>query len=63
MRAPPLSFKPIKGAPVLSAISITLMIFSAWTSLKLPPITVKSCEYTYTSRPLIVPQPVTTLSP
>jgi len=51
------------GAPSIIALSITLQIFSACDSLKLPPKTVKSCEKTKTVRPLIVPRPVTTPSP
>src|SRR5438552_2118314 len=63
MRAPPESFKPMIGAPVLSARSITLQIFSACASESEPPKTVKSCAKTYTRRPSIRPYPVTTPSP
>ena len=38
----PESFKPMMGAPFFTARSITLQIFSAFASLKLPPKTVKS---------------------
>jgi len=41
--------------PNFSAMSITLQIFSAKTSLSEPPKTVKSCEKTKTFRPKIVP--------
>src|SRR5579863_3742520 len=51
MRAPPESFKPITGAPVLSARSMILQIFSAFDSESDPPSTVKSCAKTYTRRP------------
>ncbi len=44
-------------------MSITLQIFSAKTSERLPPKTVKSCEKTKTLRPNTVPWPVTTASP
>ena len=44
-------------------MSITLQIFSAKTSERLPPKTVKSCENTKTFRPKTVPWPVTTASP
>ena len=42
---------------------MTLHIFSAITSPRLPPKTVKSWEKTKTVRPSIVPWPVTTASP
>ena len=42
MRAPPLSFRPMTGAPILRARSITLQIFCAFVSERLPPKTVKS---------------------
>ena len=42
---------------------MTLMIFSPATSPSEPPKIVKSCEYTATWRPWIVPMPVTTASP
>ena len=41
--------------PNFPAMSITLQIFSANTSDRLPPKTVKSCENTQTRRPKIVP--------
>ena len=44
-------------------MSITLQIFSDMVLESDPPDTVKSCAYTYTSLPFIVPQPVTTPSP
>ena len=34
MRAPPLSLRPITGAPTFIAMSMTLQIFCAWRSLK-----------------------------
>ena len=46
MRAPPESFRPIIGAPLRTARSITLQIFSACASESDPPKTVKSCEKT-----------------
>ena len=49
--------------PFFTARSITLQIFSACTSPRLPPSTVKSWLNTYRGRPSTVPQPVTTLSP
>ena len=55
MRAPPESFRPITGAPALSAWSMILQIFSAWASDRAPPNTVKSWLNTNTRRPLIVP--------
>ena len=54
---------PITGIPTLAARSMILHIFSAITSPRDPPNTVKSCEKTATGRPSIVPQPVTTASP
>jgi hypothetical protein len=63
MRAPPLSLRPITGAPTFIAMSMTLQIFCAWRSDSEPPNTVKSWLNTKTSRPLIVPDPVTTPSP
>ena len=42
MRAPPPSLRPTSGAPVDSARSITLWIFSAYTSPSAPPKIVKS---------------------
>ena len=46
MRAPPESFSPITGAPVFSAKSMILQIFSALASDNEPPKTVKSCAKT-----------------
>ena len=63
MRAPPESLIPMTGQPILAARSMTLHIFSAMTSPREPPKTVKSCEKTHTRRPSIVPWPVTTASP
>src|SRR5881398_4206222 len=63
MRAPPESLSPMIGAPFCRAQSITLQIFSACASDSEPPNTVKSCANTYTSRPSILPYPVTTPSP
>ena len=54
---------PITGAPTRSAWSMILQIFSACASDSEPPNTVKSWLKTKTSRPLIVPEPVTTPSP
>ncbi len=54
---------PTTGHPVLSAWSISLMIFSPYTSPSEPPNTVKSWLYTHTGRPSTVPNPVTTPSP
>ena len=51
------------GAPTSIALSITLQIFSALAPDSAPPKTVKSWLNTKTSRPLIVPCPVTTPSP
>ena len=55
MRAPPESLMPMTGQPVFSAKSITLTIFSPYTSPSAPPKTVKSCEKTATGRPSTVP--------
>ena len=55
IRAPPESLMPITGAPTWAARSITLHIFSAITSPRLPPKTVKSWEKMNTVRPSIVP--------
>ena len=63
MRAPPESLRPMTGAPIFMAISITLHIFSDMVSDSEPPNTVKSCANTYTRRPSMVPKPVTTPSP
>ena len=46
MRAPPLSLRPMQGAPILRLWSITLQIFCAIVSLSEPPFTVKSCAKT-----------------
>ena len=43
------------GAPVFMARSMTLQIFWALVSLRLPPKTVKSCANTKTSRPSTLP--------
>src|SRR5574341_1286789 len=63
MRAPPPSLIPMQGTPIRRASSCTLQIFSATTSPSDPPKTVKSCAYTHTRRPSMVPWPVTTPSP
>jgi hypothetical protein len=42
IRAPPESFRPMIGAPVFSAMSMILTIFSACASDSEPPNTVKS---------------------
>ncbi len=55
MRAPPESLIPITGQPYFTAMSMTLQIFSAKTSLSEPPKTVKSCEKRKTLRPKTVP--------
>ena len=51
------------GTPLLSANSMILMILSPATSPSEPPKVEKSCAYTATVRPWIVPTPVTTESP
>jgi len=51
MRAPPESLRPTTGTPAFMALSMILVIFSAWLSESDPPYTVKSCEKTYTGRP------------
>ena len=51
------------GAPTFIARSMILQIFSAYASDSEPPKTVKSWLKTKTSRPSIVPWPVTTPSP
>ena len=51
------------GAPTFIARSMTLQIFSAYASDSDPPKTVKSWLKTKTSRPSMVPCPVTTPSP
>ena len=63
MRAPPESFRPMQGAPLRMAMSWTLQIFSLMVLDREPPLTVKSWANTYTRRPPMVPQPVTTPSP
>ena len=63
MRAPPESLSPTTGAPTFIARSMTFTIFSAYASDSEPPKTVKSWLKTKTSRPSIVPWPVTTPSP
>jgi hypothetical protein len=63
MRAPPESFSPISGTPMRTARSMTFTIFSAKTSPRDPPSTVKSWLNTQTGRPSIVPCPVMTPSP
>ncbi len=50
------------GAPTATAMSITLQIFSAMTSPREPPKTVKSWEKTKTFLPSMAPHPVTTPS-
>ena len=61
MRAPPLSFSPMIGAPTFIAMSMILQIWlCACRSDSEPPNTVKSWLNTNTSRPWIVPLPVTT---
>src|SRR5438128_7303989 len=55
IRAPPESLIPITGHPYFTARSMTLQIFSAYASERLPPKIVKSCEKTKTLRPKIVP--------
>ena len=55
MRAPAPSLMPMIGQPVLIARSITLVIFSPYTSPRDPPNTVKSWEKTQTMRPSMVP--------
>ena len=62
MRAPAPSLSPMTGAPTLSAMSMSLWIFSAKTSPSAPPKTVKSWLNTKTLRPSMVPQPVMTPS-
>ena len=55
MRAPAPSLMPMIGQPVLMARSMTLVIFSPYTSPREPPKIVKSWEKTQAWRPLIVP--------
>ena len=63
MRAPPESLIPINGIPFFSANSAIFTIFSAKTSPRLPPITVKSWEKSAIERPSTVAKPTTTPSP
>src|SRR5713226_3408771 len=63
MRAPPESLMPMIGTRLRSARSITLMTFSANTSPSEPPKTEASWLKSITSRPSILPMPVTTPSP
>src|SRR5207244_962756 len=63
MRAPPESLRPMIGAPLRTARSMTLQILAACPSARDPPKTVKSWEKTYTLRPSMRPKPVTTPSP
>ncbi len=63
IRAPPPSLMPTTGQPVFIAWSMTLTIFSPYTSPSDPPKTVKSWEYTATGRPSTRPVPVITPSP
>ena len=63
IRAPPPSLIPMIGQPIFMAWSMTLTIFSPYTSPSEPPNTVKSWLNTQTGRPSIVPNPVTTPSP
>ena len=51
MRAPPESLRPTTGAPIFIARSMTLQIFRAFVSERLPPKTVKSWAKTHTGRP------------
>ena len=55
MRAPAPSLMPMIGQPVLMARSITLVIFSPYTSPSEPPKIVKSWLNTQTWRPSTVP--------
>jgi hypothetical protein len=55
MRAPPPSLMPMTGQPILMAKSMTLTIFSPYTSPSAPPKTVKSWAKTHTGRPSMVP--------
>ena len=52
----------MKGMPDLRAMSITLQIFLACISPRLPAREVKSCEKAAAGRPLILPKPVMTPS-
>ena len=62
MRAPAPSLSPMIGTPRLALRSMTLWIFSANTSPRAPPKTVKSWLKMQTLRPSTVPKPVTTPS-
>ena len=62
MRAPPESLNPTKGFPALRAMSMTLVIFLACISPRLPARAVKSCAKAKTSRPFTLPKPVMTPS-
>ncbi len=62
IRAPPPSLIPMIGQPTFRAWSMTLTIFSPYTSPSEPPNMVKSWLNTQTGRPSIVPNPVTTPS-
>ena len=55
IRAPAPSLMPMIGQPVLMARSITLVIFSPYTSPREPPKIVKSWLNTHTWRPSTVP--------
>ena len=55
MRAPAPSLMPMIGQPVLMARSMTFVIFSPYTSPRLPPKIEKSWLKTHTWRPSIVP--------
>ena len=55
IRAPAPSLMPMIGQPVLIARSITLVIFSPYTSPREPPKIVKSWLNTQTWRPSTVP--------
>ena len=55
MRAPPPSRIPMIGTPVRRARSWIFWILRPWASPSEPPKTVKSCEYTHTWRPSMVP--------
>src|SRR5438270_13747236 len=63
MRAPPESLMPMIGMRFRNARSITLITFSANTSPSDPPKTDASWLNSITSRPSILPMPVTTPSP
>src|SRR5216683_1713145 len=63
MRAPPESLMPMIGIRLRTAMSMTLITFSANTSPSEPPKTEASWLNSITSRPSILPMPVTTPSP